>query len=169
MRSGGRFRWSLCKICRGHSSVHDDQLSAPYCSHYTQGLHTATITALISYTQLSNGEGGHYTGSCTAIAVDEEVRPTAQSDGVLWCVSDDHATTICPYGASLVPRPSSTLTFGGPGMPNQMFEWVEPRQRFCTHCHYDNFLGTPTATYSLLEKSGAAAIIGELLPGSGSC
>ena len=48
-----------------------------------------------------------------------------------------------------------------PGMPNQMFEWVEPRQRFCTQCHYDNFLGTPTATYSLLEKSGAAAIIGE--------
>ena len=71
--------------------------------------------------------------------------------------------------ASLVPRPSSTLTFGGPGMPNQMFEWVEPRQRFCTQCHYDNFLGTPTATYSLLEKSGAAAIIGELLPGSVSC
>ena len=70
---------------------------------------------------------------------------------------------------SLVPRPSSTLTFGGPGMPNQMFEWVEPRQRFCTQCHYDNFLETPTATYSLLEKSGAAAIIGELLPGSGSC
>ena len=70
---------------------------------------------------------------------------------------------------SLVPRPSSTLTFGGPGMPNQMFEWVGPRQRFCTQCHYDNFLGTPTATYSLLEKSGAAAIIGELLPGSGSC
>ena len=63
------------------------------------------------------------------------------------------------------------LTFGGPGMPNQMFEWVEPRQRFCTRtqCHYDNFLGTPTATYSLLEKSGAAVIIGELLPGSGSC
>ena len=54
-------------------------------------------------------------------------------------------------------------------MPNQMFEWVEPRQRFCAQCHYDNFLGTPTATYSLLEKSGAAAIIGELLPGSGSC
>ena len=54
-------------------------------------------------------------------------------------------------------------------MPNQMFEWVEPRQRYCTQCHYDNFLGTPTATYSLLEKSGAAAIIGELLPGSGSC
>ena len=60
---------------------------------------------------------------------------------------------------SLVPRPSSTLTFGGPGMPNQMFEWVEPRQRFCTQCHYDNFLGTPTATYSLLKKSGAAAIV----------
>ena len=59
-------------------------------------------------------------------------------------------------------------------MPNQIFEWVEPRQRFCTQCHYDNFLGTPTArtptaTYSLLEKSGAAAIIGELLPGSVSC
>ena len=34
-------------------------------------------------------------------------------------------------------------------MPNQIFEWVGPRQRFCTHCHYDNFLGTPTATYSL--------------------
>ena len=70
---------------------------------------------------------------------------------------------------SLVPRPSSTLTFGGPGMPNQMFEWVGPRQRFCTQCHYDNFLGTPTATYSLLEKSGAAAIIGEWLSGSVSC
>ena len=72
---------------------------------------------------------------------------------------------------SLVPRPSSTLTFGGPGigMPNQMFEWVEPRQRYCTQCNYDNFLGTPTATYSLLEKSGAAVIIGELLSGSGSC
>ena len=51
-------------------------------------------------------------------------------------------------------------------MPNQIFEWVGPRQRFCTLCHYDNFLGTPTATYSLLEKSGAAAIIGEWLPGS---
>ena len=51
-------------------------------------------------------------------------------------------------------------------MPNQMFEWVGPRQRYCTQCHYDNFLGTPTATYSLLEKSGAAAIIGELLLGS---
>ena len=62
---------------------------------------------------------------------------------------------------SLIPRPCSTLTFGGPGMPNQIFEWVGPRQRFCTQCHYDNFLGTPTATYSLLEKSGAAAIIGE--------
>ena len=72
---------------------------------------------------------------------------------------------------SLVPRPSSTLTFGGPGMPNQIFKWVGPRQRFCTQCHYDNynFLRTPTATYSLLEKSGAATIIGELLPGSGSC
>ena len=54
-------------------------------------------------------------------------------------------------------------------MPNQMFEWVEPRQRFCTQCHYDNFLGTPTATYSLLEKSEAAAIIGEWLSGSVSC
>ena len=72
-------------------------------------------------------------------------------------------------GCSLVPRPSSTFTFGGPGMPNQMFEWVEPRQRLCTQCHYDNFLGTPTATYSLLEKSRAAAIFGELLPGSVSC
>ena len=49
-------------------------------------------------------------------------------------------------------------------MPNQIFEWVHV-QRFCTQCHYDNFLGTPTATYSLLEKSGAAAIIGEWLPG----
>ena len=73
------------------------------------------------------------------------------------------------YSISLVPRPSSTLTFGGPGMPNQIFEWVEPRQRFCTQFHYNNFLGTPTATYSLLEKSGAAAIIGEWLPGSVSC
>ena len=54
-------------------------------------------------------------------------------------------------------------------MPNQMFEWVGPRQRFCTQCHYDNFLGTPPATYSLLEKSGAAAIIGEWLSGSVSC
>ena len=71
--------------------------------------------------------------------------------------------------SSLVPRPSSTFTFGGPGMPNQMFEWVGPRQRYCTQCHYDNFLGTPTATYSLLEKSGAASIIGEWLPGSVSC
>ena len=51
-------------------------------------------------------------------------------------------------------------------MPNQIFEWVGPRQRFCTQCHYDNLLGTLTATYSLLEKSGAAAIIGEWLPGS---
>ena len=51
-------------------------------------------------------------------------------------------------------------------MPNQIFKWVGPRQRYCTECHYDNFLGTPTATYSLLEK---AVIIGELLPGSGSC
>ena len=76
---------------------------------------------------------------------------------------------MMPQNASLVPRPSSTLTFGGPGMPNQMFEWVGPRQRFCTQCHYDNFLGTPTATYSLLEKSGAAAVIGEWLPGSVSC
>ena len=50
-------------------------------------------------------------------------------------------------------------------MPNQILKWVEPRQRYCTQCHYDNFLGTPTATYSLLEKSGAAVIIGELLPG----
>ena len=54
-------------------------------------------------------------------------------------------------------------------MPNQIFEWVEPSQRFCTQCHCDNFLGTPTATYSLLEKSGAAAVIGEWLPGSVSC
>ena len=54
-------------------------------------------------------------------------------------------------------------------MPNQVFEWVGPRQRFCILCHYDNFLGMPTATYSLLEKSGAAAIIGEWLPGSVSC
>ena len=75
-------------------------------------------------------------------------------------------STVLIY--SLVLRPSSTLTFGGPGMPNQMFEWVGPRQRYCTQCHYDKFLETPTATYSLLEKSGAAAIIGELLPGSGS-
>ena len=72
-------------------------------------------------------------------------------------------------GPSLIPRPSSTLTFGGPGMPNQIFKWVGPRQRFCTQCHYDNFLGTPTATYSLLEKSEAAAIIGEWLSGSSSC
>ena len=49
------------------------------------------------------------------------------------------------------------------------FEWVGPRQHFCTQCHYDNFLGMPTATYSLLEKSGAAAIIGKWLPGSVSC
>ena len=48
-------------------------------------------------------------------------------------------------------------------MPNQIFEWMGPRQCFCTQCHYDNFLGTPTATYSLLEKSGSAAIIGEWL------
>ena len=34
---------------------------------------------------------------------------------------------------------------------------------------HDNFLGTPTATYSLLEKSGATAIIGEWLLGSISC
>ena len=47
---------------------------------------------------------------------------------------------------------SSTFTFGGSGMPNQIFEWVGPRQRFCIQCHYDNFLGTPTVTYSLLEK-----------------
>ena len=80
-----------------------------------------------------------------------------------------HTGVLLFIQISLVPGPSSTLTFGGPGMPNQMFEWVEPRQRYCTQCHYDNFLGTPTATYSLLEKSGAAAIIGELLPGSGSC
>ena len=46
-------------------------------------------------------------------------------------------------------------------MPNQMFEWVEPRQRYCTQCHYGNFLGTPTATYSMLEKS--------LLPSLVSC
>ena len=58
---------------------------------------------------------------------------------------------------SLVPRPSSTLTFGGPGMPNQIFKWVGPRQRFCTQCHYDNFLGTPTATYSCWRSQ-------ELLP-----
>ena len=80
-----------------------------------------------------------------------------------------HDIATAALYSSLVPRPSSTLTFGGPGMPNQIFEWVEPRQRYCTQCHYDNFLGTPTATYSLLEKSGAAAIIGKLLPGSGSC
>ena len=54
-------------------------------------------------------------------------------------------------------------------MSNQMFEWVGPRQRYCTQCHCDNFLGTPTATYSLLKKSGAAAIIGEWLSGSVSC
>ena len=42
-------------------------------------------------------------------------------------------------------------------MPNQMFEWVGPRQRFCTQCHYDNFLGTPTATYSCWRSQ-------ELLP-----
>ena len=23
-------------------------------------------------------------------------------------------------------------------MPNQIFEWVGPRQCFCTQCHYDN-------------------------------
>ena len=57
--------------------------------------------------------------------------------------------SACQPACSLVPRPSSTFTFGGPGMPNQIFEWVDPRQRFCTQCHYDNFLGTPTATYSL--------------------
>ena len=67
---------------------------------------------------------------------------------------------------SLVPRPSSTLTFGGPGMP---FSNGWGLGNVFAHCHYDNFLGTPTATYSLLEKSGTAAIIGELLPGSGSC
>ena len=49
---------------------------------------------------------------------------------------------VC-LSASLVPRPSSTLTFGGPGMPNQIFKWVEPRQRFCTQCHYDNFWERP--------------------------
>ena len=27
---------------------------------------------------------------------------------------------MCTY-TSLVPRPSSTFTFGGPGMPNQIF------------------------------------------------
>ena len=37
-------------------------------------------------------------------------------------------------------------------MPNQMFEWVEPRQRFCTQCHYDNFLGTPM--HSNLQFAG---------------
>ena len=54
-------------------------------------------------------------------------------------------------------------------MPNQIFEGAGLRQPFYTQCHYDNFLGTSTATYSLLEKSGAAAIIGEWLPGSVSC
>ena len=54
-------------------------------------------------------------------------------------------------------------------MANQIFEWVGPRQRFCTQCHYNNFPGMPTATNSLLEKSGAAAIIGEWLPSSVSC
>ena len=28
-------------------------------------------------------------------------------------------------------------------MPNQIFEWVGPRQHFCTQCHYDNFLERP--------------------------
>ena len=44
--------------------------------------------------------------------------------------------------SSLVPRSSSTFTFGGSGMPNQnlMFEWMGPRQCFCTQCHYDNFM-----------------------------
>ena len=46
-------------------------------------------------------------------------------------------------------------------MRNQIFEWVGPRQHFCTSV---TILGTPTATYNLLEKSGAAAIIGERLP-----
>ena len=51
-------------------------------------------------------------------------------------------------------------------MPNQIFKCVGPRQHFCMQCHYDNL---PIATYSLLEKSGAAAIIGKWLPGSVSC
>ena len=87
------------------------------------------------------------------------------SSGIFWRwglnLSSKVSPGSSPVQCSLVPRPSSTLTFGGPGMPNQMFEWVEPRQRYCIQRHYDNFLGTPTATYSLLEKSGAAAIIGE--------
>ena len=49
----------------------------------------------------------------------------------------------CTERGSLVPRPSSTFTFGGPGMPNQMYEWVGPRQLFCTQCHYDNFWECP--------------------------
>ena len=54
-----------------------------------------------------------------------------------------------------------------PGMPNQIYEWVGPRQH-CSQCHYGNFLGTPITTYNLLEKSGAA-IVGECLPASVSC
>ena len=65
---------------------------------------------------------------------------------MLFSFSQNYQNFDLSFG-SLVPRPSSTFTFGGPGMPNQMFEWVEPRQRFCTctQCHYDR----PVKSHSL--------------------